>query len=468
MKLTYATTICTAFFSNAILAEQQPNILLILADDAGYNDFGFQGSKEILTPNLDMIAKNGVRFTDAHVTATVCSPSRAGLITGRYQQRFGHEGNCPPAGKGMNVKEETMADTLRATGYRTALFGKWHLGDIPELHPNKRGFDTFYGMLGGGRNYFYSPKGSDRPGNHDAYLHNAKPTKFKGYFTDELGDRCMDFISEKSEKPFFAFLSFNAPHTPLHARKDDLETFKDSPRPKVTAMIWAMDRAIGSVIQKLKDNGQYDNTIIYFLSDNGGTPTNQGCNWPLNGWKGNEFEGGSRVPFLMQWPAKIKPGQVVDGMISSLDIHATSLAVAGGKFPKVRPLDGVNLIPYVTGKKTGAPHKVLFARKLNCAAMREANWKLIRVDNVIPALYNLTDDIGEKSNVAKQYPERVQNMLNKMDKWEQGLVEPWWGEGSWEIWTRNYHIELINNKGKSVERVKHMSLPGTRAITDKK
>ena len=465
-KLACATTLFSAFFSTAMVAEQ-PNILLILADDAGYNDFGFQGSKEIPTPNIDAIAKNGVRFTDAHVTATVCSPSRAGIITGRYQQRFGHEGNCTPSGMGMNLKEKTIADTLRATGYRTGLFGKWHLGDTTESHPNQRGFDTFYGMVGGSRSYFYNTNASDRPGSQQAYQHNAKPAKFKGYFTDELGDRCIDFISEKNKKPFFAFLSFNAPHTPMHARKDDLEKFKDSPRPTLTAMIWAMDRAIGRVIKRLKENGQYDNTIIYFLSDNGGSYTNNGCNWPLNGWKGNEFEGGSRVPFIIQWPAKIKPGQVIDGMVSSLDLHATSLAAAGGKFPKKRPLDGVNLIPYMLGEKTGAPHKILYARKMNCAALREGNWKLIRIDNVIPALYNLTDDIGEKNNIAKQYPERVQNMLNKMDKWEQGLVEPWSGEGQWEIWTRQFHIELINNTGMSLERVRKMSLPGTRALNKK-
>ena len=467
-KLTTAAG-CVAATTFSILSAQaqdkseKPNILVILADDAGYHDFGFQGSKEIPTPNIVLRAKNVVIFTDAHVSATVCSPSRAGLITGRYQQRFGHEANCPPHKMGMNIKEKTMGDSFKTLGYSTGIFGKWHLGDAPQFHPNKRGFDTFYGMSGGGRSYFYDPKSSDKPGHHDAYQFNGKQIKFDGYFTDELGDRCADFITENKAKPFYAFLSFNAPHTPMHAKKEDLEKFKDSPRRKLTAMIWAMDRAIGHVIKTLKDNGQYDNTLIYFLSDNGGTPTNQSCNWPLNGWKGNKFEGGSRVPFIMHWQGKIKPGQTFNGLTSSLDIHATSLVAAGGKLPKgEQALDGVNLMPYVTREKKGQPRQKLFFRKLNCAAMRDGDWKLIRIKNVIPALYNLKKDISEQNNVASQYPERVQNMLNEMGTWEEELTNPWWGEGQWPVWTRNYHMELINKNGKSLKTVERMNLPAKR------
>jgi len=457
-KLSYATTVATTLLTTAVLAEQQPNILVILADDAGYNDFGFQGSKEIPTPNLDKIAKNGVRFTDAHVTATVCSPSRAGLITGRYQQRFGHEGNCPPSSMGMNTKERTMADTLKASGYRTAALGKWHLGDKDEYYPTNRGFDYFYGFREGSRHYFYNDQ-QDRDGNPHAMEENGKRVKFDGYITDVLADKCIDFISQKSDKPFFTYLAFTAPHAPMDAKKEDIKRFKDTSRPVLTAMIWSMDQAIGRVMDALKKNGQYDNTIVFFLSDNGGTFVNQSCNWPLNGWKGNEFEGGFRVPFLLQWPAKVKGGQTFDGLSSSLDIHATALTAAGGKFPTDRPLDGVDLIPYVTGAKSGNPHKTLFSRKLNCGAMREGDWKLIRVDNVLPALYNLKEDISEQNNMAKQYPERVQDMLEKMNDWEKNMTSPWWGEGNWEDITRKIHIELINGKGTSIKRVQRMNRP---------
>ncbi len=454
---TVAMTLAGQAMAESASSTAKPNILLILADDAGYYDFGCQGSKEIPTPNVDSIAANGVRFTDGHVSATVCSPSRAGLITGRHQQRFGHEGNCPPHHLGMNVKEKTMGDTLKALGYKTAIFGKWHLGNKKEYYPTNRGFDVFYGMREGSRSYFYSPKGNDKPGDPHGYEHNGKQIKFEGYFTDELGSRCVDFINENKEQPFFAFLAFNAPHTPMHAKKEHLQMFRDKPRPTLTSMIWSMDENIGRVIKALKKNGQYENTIIWFLSDNGGTPTNRSCNWPLNGYKGNKFEGGHRVPFLMQWPAKIKSGQTFNGLTSSLDIHATALIAAGGKLPANRPLDGVDLLPYVTGQKSGNPHQKLFFRKENCAGMRDGDWKLIRVRDINPALFNLGDDIGEKVNLAAKYPERVQNMLNDMDQWEQGLTKPWWSEGGWLKITRKIHLDILKGQGGAANTVKKMT-----------
>ena len=314
MKHVIACLIMLLCCSRSVSAKP-PNILIFLADDLGWADLGFQGSSDIRTPNIDQLAARSIRFTDGHVTASVCSPSRAGLLTGRYQQRFGHEANTPPPDQGMDLNQETMADALKSHGYRTGLVGKWHLGNADRFYPTERGFDSFYGLREGSRSYFFNPDREDKPSSTKRIEKNGATVPFDGYLTDVFGQQAIKFLEDDSEKPFFLYLSFTAPHGPMHATEEDLERFKnitDKKRRTYAAMIWAMDRAIGKVLSSLDESGQTENTIVWFLSDNGGATGNGSINLPLAGHKGIKFEGGIRVPFLMSWPERFPAGTVYD------------------------------------------------------------------------------------------------------------------------------------------------------------
>lgn len=349
----FSTTTLAGTACNSLTSSQteKPNILVIVLDDAGYNDFGFMGSKDIQTPNIDNLAKNGVIFRDAHVSATVSGPSRAGILTGRYQQRSGYECNLGDT-LGLGLQESTIGDIFLENGYTTACIGKWHQGDAPEYHPNKRGFEFFYGFISGSRSYFYQPEKDDKPGSTHNLQLNGKQLSFDGYMTDLLADAASKYIKaqSKQQKPFMMYLAFNAVHTPMETTLEDLDRFKEHPRQKLAAMTWAVDRGIGNVIDALKETGEYENTLIFFLSDNGGAHNNQSSNYPLKGFKGNKFEGGHRVPFFMVYGNRIKG--YYEGLTSSLDIFATAIHAAGiSEKTLKKPLDGVNLMPYVNGKK---------------------------------------------------------------------------------------------------------------------
>ncbi len=425
----------------------QPNIVVILVDDAGYADFGFQGESDLSTPNIDRLAASGVIFSDAHVTATVCSPSRAGLLTGRYQQRFGYESNSPPEEEGLEPTEKTVADLLKAQGYKTAAFGKWHLGLQPEYHPNNRGFDEFYGFLSGSRSYFPSPL-QDRPGSPGALMHNREYVTFDGYLTDELASRANDFMTVNKSDPFFLYLSFNAVHTPMEATLDDMKRFIGHPRQTLAAMTWALDRSVGKVMDKLDELGLRKNTLIFFLSDNGGAAFNNSRNTPLKGWKGNKFEGGHRVPFVLSWPEKLDGNGRFSGLTSSLDIAATALAVSSPqKDSTSRTLDGVNLLPFLEGERSGDPHDFLCWRKEDIAAARSGDWKLIRLNEGDTVMYNLEDNLGETRNMSEINPKELDDLVSILDNWESGLEEPrWHEEADWIRVTRHVHEALMNNK----------------------
>jgi len=446
-----AAAIGVCVFGNQVAAAEQPNILLILADDLGYGDLGFQGSKDIQTPHLDKLAAGSIRFTDAHTTASVCSPSRAGLMTGRYQQRFGHEANSPHFPNGMDVTETTMAQRLKSLGYRTGVVGKWHLGAADKHYPTQRGFDTFYGLREGGRSYFYDAKESDKAGSHRAIEQNGQQVSFDGYLTDVFGGQAVEFIKQSSEQPFFLYLSFTAPHGPMHATAEDLERFahiSDERRRTYAAMIWAMDRAIGNVLAELERSQKLDNTLIWFLSDNGGATNNASSNLPLAGHKGIKFEGGIRVPFLMQWKARFPEGRTDHRMVSALDILPTSVAAAGGTIEALakaaQPLDGINLLPFLQGEKDGPPHQKLYWHKLWFSAMRDGPWKLIYVQDYGHALYNLDEDLSEKQNLSSRHPDRVKMMAEELNIWKSQLCKPLWTEN--ERWFRVHsknHIRII-------------------------
>ena len=423
-----------------------PNIILVLLDDAGYADFGFMGSEDLETPQIDRLAAQGVAFADFHVSATVCAPSRAGLITGRYQQRFGFEANIPPPDKGIDPAETTLAEALRTEGYRTFLVGKWHLGEAPAFHPLNHGFDEFYGFLGGSRSYFPSPI-LDQPRNPLAILHNRTQVPFEGYLTDVFTDRAIDFIRSSADQPFFLFLSYNAPHTPMEAKEEHLEKYRDHPRRLLAAMTWSVDENIGRLRDTLDELNLTENTLIFFLSDNGGAESNQSSNRPLKGWKGNKYEGGHRVPCILSWPARIDGNRRYDGLSSSLDVFATAVAAARGGEDPDPAVDGVDLIPFLEGRRQGNPHEELFWRKGDMAAMRDNSFKLIRLEDYGYRLYDLSIDPGEQDDLREAGASRFQSMRAAFARWEGALPPPlWYEDEDWSTVTWEIHFDLMNNR----------------------
>ncbi len=434
----------TALFASALLvhalpAAERPNILLIIADDLGYNDVGFQGSKEIPTPHLDKLAASGIRCTNGYVSHPFCSPTRAGIMTGRYQHRFGHENN--PAWKpesvtdGLPLDQVTLPELLKKAGYSTGAVGKWHLGAHPQFHPMKRGFQEYFGALGGGHMYFPGDKGGAEytiPLNR-----NGADEAQSKYLTEQFGDEAAAYVKRHAAdgSPWFLYLAFNAPHTPLQAPESWLQKFAHITNPSrrtYAAMVAAMDAAIGQVISQLDATRQRENTLVFFVSDNGGPNLsikgagNFTDNTPLRGAKGDVYEGGMRVPFLISWPARLKPG-TYDQPVISLDFLPTAVALAGGASPQDRPMDGVNLLPYLTGEKAGAPHERLFWRTQGPAgnhAVRQGSWKFVRKAGGTPELYDLAADIGESKNLAAQNPELVAQFTAAVAEWEKGTIPP--------------------------------------------
>jgi len=410
--------------------DRKPNILLIVADDLGYADLGVQGCKDIPTPNIDSLAKNGVRFTSGYVSCPVCSPTRAGLMTGRYQQRFGHEFNPGPAryaaaNFGLPLEETTLADRLKRLGYATGMFGKWHLGYKPEFHPLKRGFDEFLGFLGGAHSYI------DNEDVANPVMRGKEPVPSVTYTTEMFGDGAVEFIGRHKEHPFFVYLPFNAVHSPLQAtdkywKRFDSITVKK--RHTYAAMLSAMDDAVGRVVDKLRELKLEEQTLIFFISDNGGpTPQTTSRNDPLRGFKGQVFEGGIRLPFIIQWKGHIPAGKVDDRPVISLDILPTAVVAAGGKIQPNWKLDGVNLLPYLTGENPGTPHKNLFWRFGEQHAIRQGDWKLlVPPKSNTPELYNLAKDISETSNLTSQEPEKLKALQKIYDEWNAQLAKPRW------------------------------------------
>jgi len=361
-------TLITVFFLTATASlhaaaapTKKPNILFIVADDLGYADCGVQGCKDVPTPHIDSIAKEGIRFTDGYVTGTVCSPTRAGLMTGRYHYRDGIHDWVPPGKPGLNANVPTVADYLKSAGYRTAIVGKWHLGEQPECHPMKRGFDGFFGFLGGGRSYFPDKaKAADAKVNlYTQILRGHDPVNLKEYTTHDFGREAVDFIQRQkgSDKPFFLYLAFNAVHTPMESPEDCFARFPnigDKKRRTYAGMLSAMDDNIGNVLQAVREAGIEQNTLICFHSDNGGPITrnapNASMNTPLRGGKGQTWEGGIRVPMFAKWTGRLKPGTYSQPVIQ-MDLTATALALAGVKPDAHWPMDGVNLMPFLDGGK---------------------------------------------------------------------------------------------------------------------
>jgi arylsulfatase A-like enzyme len=458
---------------------ERPNVVLLLVDDLGYAELGCQGNTDVPTPHIDSIAANGVRFTDGYVTAPFCSASRAGLMTGRFQSRFGYDFN--PIGQynddprvGLPQSEATLAERLRDAGYATGLVGKWHLGGTAAYHPLRRGFDEFYGFLHEG--HFYVPPpwpgvtsmlrrrtlpnggqgrwtsadgrlvlGTHLPTNEPPYdannpiLRGGQPVVEEQYLTDAFTREAVDFIGRHRERPFFLYVAYNAVHSPLQGADASMSRFshiEDVHRRIFAAMLSNLDDGVRAVLQALRDEGIEQRTLVVFLSDNGG-PTREltSSNAPLRGEKGDLYEGGIRVPFLAQWPGTLPAGHVERRPVVSLDIHATALAMANCPAPRP-PLDGVNLLPYLTGKNSGTPHQSLYWRVGRKAALRAGDWKLVRNPGRNPRnasdawqLYNLAEDVGETQDLAAKHPEKLKQLTTAWEQLDGQMQEPFWSPG---------------------------------------
>ena len=453
-------------------ADRLPNIVILLADDLGYGELGCQGNQQIPTPHIDSIAKNGVRFTQGYVTAAFCSASRAGLLTGRYQTRFGYEFN--PTGRhnedpeaGLPIGEKTLADVLVDAGYITGLFGKWHLGGTANFNPIRRGFDEFYGFLheghyfvpppykgvttwlrrktlpggglgrwtsAGGKLIYTTHMGNTEP-DYDAdnpILKAGQPVEEHAYLTDVITRESLSFIDRNTNVPFFLYVPYNAVHSPLQGADVYMKKFahiKDIQRRIFAAMLANMDDSVGAILKKLRFENLEENTLIFFLSDNGG-PTREltSSNAPLREGKGTVYEGGLRVPFLMQWKGTIPKGQTYKKPVISLDLFATSTALAKAKVK--RPPDGINIVPYLTGHNKGTPHQTLYWRLGNRTAIRHGDWKLLRNPkrgkNPDWELYHLAQDTSEEKDLVGKRTDKFDELLAEWDKLNAEMIDPIW------------------------------------------
>jgi len=431
-----------------------PNIIVILADDMGYGDLGVTGSKVLRTPHIDQLARSGVFCAEGYVASAVCSPSRAGLLTGRDPRRFGYEGNLNkgdanyatrPEILGLPPGELTLGDHLRAAGYATALIGKWHQGIGPGFHPNERGFDYFCGMLGGAHSYFptKAPHSIER---------NGQPvTEFSDpYLTDFFTTEGINWMKQQqtTDQPWFAFMSYNAPHAPMHATDADLAQFshiKDPTRRTYAAMMWALDRGVGRIHDWLKQSNQLENTLVVFFSDNGGPDSNGSWNGPLSGGKGALKEGGVRVPMIWSWPGTLPANQRYTSPISALDLLPTFLATAqSAPLPLRRPLshedarnfergvkrygayDGRDVLPNLRGD---APpiQRTLFWRLQGQASIRSGDHKLIRLSHRPAQVFAPSTDLAEANDLVAADSELTSELFHELAEWESMLpTVPLW------------------------------------------
>lgn len=436
-RLRLVLTFCSCLFAGAILhAQQKPNIVFILSDDAGYADFSFQSKRLINTPNIDRVANEGVKFTNAYVTGAVCSPSRAGLLTGVYQAKFGHtinftqgnKYNLPLDSLGLPLEQKLAGDYLKPLGYTTGIVGKWHLGNAAPFHPNKRGFDYFWGFLWGSSNYEVNKK--------RIIEENGKQldASIIPYTTDAIGDKSVDFIKANKDKPFFLYVSFNAPHTPLQAKPELLERFtKELGNPKRAlnaALTFTMDENVGKIYAALEQLNLLENTIIVFTNDNGGQVEHSFAdNFPLRGMKSDVYEGGIRVPMAMSWKNKIKPGSVFEAPVTTLDFLPAFLAAAGAdlKNAAYSKLEGKNLVQMInTPVKTDYNRSLFWYVNVDKGCMRKGDYKMVFLPKQPPQLYNLKNDIGETNNLSATETKIADAMTDEYMRWQKQLPPLKW------------------------------------------
>ena len=409
---------------NRTINSDRPNIILIMADDLGYGDIGCYGSTKINTPNIDALAKGGMKFTDYHSNCPVCSPTRAALLTGRYQQRSGIEGviyaKGPTRQTGLALKETTFAEVLRKHSYATGIFGKWHLGYNVEFNPAKQGFDEFRGYVSGNVDYHSHIDGAG----FDDWWKNLEKVPEEGYCTDLITRHGIDFIERHKDEPFCLYLPHESVHSPYQGRNDPSQRLPGGKTGKKARgeeiaraykeMVEVMDEGIGKIVKTVKRLGLERKTFIFFCSDNGATKN--GSNGALAGYKGSLWEGGHRVPAIAYWPGRIKPGTVTSQTVLGMDMFPTMISIAGAKIPAGLNLDGINLLSMLTRDRK-LPERTLFWRYRKQKAVRKDCWKLLVQDNKVK-LYNLDDDLSEKNNFAEIKPEMVKMLQTELAAWE--------------------------------------------------
>lgn len=438
----------------------QPNIVLVLADDMGWGDVGYHDIEDIITPSIDRIASEGVQFTQGYVTSSVCGPSRAGLLTGRYQQAYGMGENPSHTGWPDNTKhpmagvprsQEMISEMLKKRGYATGMVGKWHLGMDDSLRPEARGFDFYFGFLNGAHLYDqWTNEFGKKKGQWPLFRNNKmEPPRKDVYLTDLFTDEATGFIDRHHDEPFFLYVAYNAIHHPWQVPGDYLERTrnltKSENRNFIAAMVLAMDDGLGRIYATLERHDILDNTVIIFLSDNG-SPRGQGLvqkkkdesiermdGWDymsntagLRGFKGDTYEGGIRVPFTMRWPGQIEPGTVYELPVSALDVVPTLV--------KDATVDGTDLIPYLQGEKEGRPHELMYWRRDTEYAIRDHDWKLTfntKSGTGSIKLFNLAEDPTESEDLAAIEPERAQNLQRLFESWDDRMPDNvLWG-GPW-------------------------------------
>ncbi|MCA9261609.1 MAG: sulfatase-like hydrolase/transferase, partial [Planctomycetales bacterium] len=446
---------------STVAAAQQPNIIMMVADDAGYSDFGFMDAltgkqTEFLTPNLDALAQQSAVFRQGYVTESVCSVSRAGFLTGKYQERFGFEiqiNNVNSPWDGMPVEETMLQERMKQLGYDTGAIGKWHLGVEEVKSPWNQGVDEFYGMLSGQSVYFGDTSHPDFKVRRDATpidwrnepsFNNIPPDPILGrHLTDAFGDEASAFVANHATDadPFFLYVPFTSPHSPYDlAKEQDLALFDDTSltgnRKNIAALTYAMDRAIGNIMARVEDpNGDgdtsdsiADNTMVVFFVDNGGrVPVSNHNNFPLRGYKAQDFEGGIRVPFMFSGPG-VTPG-VFDEMVSTMDLYPTFVEAAGGA--NTTGTEGVDLMPFLSGAQDGPVHEALFWRSTeNRFAIRKGDWKLVKGGYSDPiSLFRLNPDgTGETVDLQQQYPEVFEELAVDFVNWEVTLQKATYSE----------------------------------------
>jgi len=423
-----------ALGGTAVSAAGRPNILILYADDLGYADLGVMGNREVATPNIDSLAANGAHFTTSYVSACVCSPSRAALMTGRYQQRFGFDANAdgsstpPDKPKGLDLAQKTIADRFESLGYATGIVGKWHLGcETPEYLPNARGFDEFYGLL---------PHGiaKKKDGKPVPIYRNATEADQPADLTVALGKEAEAFIGRHKHEPWMLYCAFTAVHGP-YAAPDEyarrLSHVSQAGRRGYLAMLACLDDVIGGILRTLRDNGLEENTLVFFASDNGG-PGAPAKNGVFRGTKWTLWEGGVRSPIFVQWKGRIPGGRTLAPPVTQIDWLPTALAAAGATIDPAWKLDGVDLLPLLEGTVDSLPARPLFWRFGVQYAVRQGDWKLVKAAaDMQPALFNLTEDPGETHDLTASEPGRVAELQALWDSWNAANDPPRWIDARW-------------------------------------
>lgn len=415
------------FVESGIAAETsaRPNVLVLYVDDMGWGQLGCYGGKLAPTLHVDALAAGGVRFTDGYVAACVCSPSRVGLVTGRYQQRTGHDANTTRDGTELELKEVTIAQRFKTAGYVTGIVGKWHLGDRPEFLPASRGFDLSFGSV--------SNLGKDRGPDYFRGLEINKGPEASPITTPAYTAEALKFIEAHRANPFFLYLAFNAVHAPHVATEAALQKFAQPPNRdrQYAAMIAELDESVGALMAKLRELKLEENTLVFLISDNGGAAA-QAEMAGLRGRKWTLWEGGIRVPFIVAWKGRVSAGRVSAEPVIQLDVMPTALAAAGVEIKPEWRLDGVNLLPLLEGKTESLARPALYWRFGVQYAVRQGDWKLVKASKEMePMLVNLAEDRGEQKDLSTSHPDKRKALAALWDRWNAQMPPPRWNDDRW-------------------------------------